>query len=376
MRFWNLIVRNVVRQRTRSALTVVGVAIAVATVVALVGVATSFERSFRQVYDERGVDLVVVRAGASQRLNSALDETLGDRIRQLPGVREVIPGLVDVVTFEDRGLYGVLVNGWQPGTLSLEHGFKLLAGRLLQPGDTRKVAVGMILAKNLNKRVGDTLDVVEGEPFEIVGIFESFSVYENGGMVVPLRDLQELMGWEGQVTGFAVSLTKTGDEALAKQVRAQIEALAPALSAMPSREQVDTATPIRVARGMAWVTSLVALGIGGIGMLNTMIMSVLERTREIGILRAVGWKQGRIARMILGESFLLSVVGAIAGSIVALLAVRLICKLPAISGYLDGHIAPVVYLQGGLVAIGLALVGGLYPALRAARLLPTEALRR
>jgi putative ABC transport system permease protein len=376
MRFTSVIVRNVVRQRTRSALTVVGVAVAVATVVSLVGVATNFERSFRQVFDERDVDLIVVRAGASQRLNSALDESLGQRMLEVPGVREVVPGLVDVVTFEDRGLYGVLVNGWQPGSLSQEHGFKLLSGRLLEPGDTRKVALGMILAKNLDKRVGDTVDVVEGEPFEVVGIYESFSVYENGGMVVPLHDLQALMGWEGQVTGFAIGLTKPGDQALVQEVREKIEALAPALSAMPSREQAETATPIRVARGMAWVTSLVALGIGGIGMLNTMIMSVLERTREIGILRAVGWKQGRIARMILGESFLLSLAGAIAGSLLALVAVRLLCKLPAISGYLDGYIAPQVYLQGIVVAVGLALVGGLYPALRAARLLPTEALRR
>ena len=105
MRFSTMILHNVLRRNLRSGLTVVAVAIAVGSVVALVGIANGFKDSFMEFYQSAGVDIIVTRSGSQRRLTSTLNESLSDRIQALPGVKEVVPGLADVVSFADVNLY-------------------------------------------------------------------------------------------------------------------------------------------------------------------------------------------------------------------------------------------------------------------------------
>jgi putative ABC transport system permease protein len=126
---------------------------------------------------------------------------------------------------------------------------------------------------------------------------------------------------------------------------------------------------------MAWVTSTVALFIGSIGMLNTMIMSVFERTKEIGVLRAIGWGRWRVVKMILMESVILSLLGGALGAVGAIFLTKMLSHFPAAAGVIDGNLAPSVILDGFLIALGVGLLGAAYPAYRGAQLLPTEALR-
>ena len=115
MHFLTIVFKNTIRRPLRSALTVIAIAVAVGTVDALVGVAAGFERTFLSLYKGVGVDLVIVRAGAKQRFNSTIEESLGEKIRQVPGVADVIPGLADVVSFQEAGLLGVVwCKGWSP----------------------------------------------------------------------------------------------------------------------------------------------------------------------------------------------------------------------------------------------------------------------
>ena len=323
MWFLTIVFKNTIRRPLRSTLTVVAIAIAVGAVVALVGIASGFEETFLSLYKGAGIDLIVVRAGAKQRLTSTLDEALGARMKKLPGVREVIPGLADVVSFEDFGLYGVLVQGWVPETLAFEH-IKMLSGRSLKRDDTLAVILGSVLAKNLGKQVGDELQIFDDEHFKVVGIYKSSNVFEEGAMVIPLTQLQRLMDRAGQVTGFSVVMKNSSDTAGIERARHQIEALSPGLTALTTTEHVKSVSEIQMAKAMAWLTSMVALLVGAFGMMNTMVMSVHERTREIGVLRAIGWRRSRVVNMILLESILLSVVGAVLGSVGAFVVVRLL----------------------------------------------------
>ncbi|MBX7168197.1 MAG: ABC transporter permease [Pirellulales bacterium] len=375
MRFSTVILKNLLRSPARSLLTVCGAAVAIGTLVALVGIARNFQQALRNVYDERGVDLVVTRAGASQGLNSAIDESLTDQIARLPGVAEVTGGLIEVVSYEDQQLYGVLVHGWRVDSQPLRELRVLPGGRRLAAGDARHVMLGKVLAANLGLHAGQTLEIVPDEPFEVVGVFESFSVFENGGMVIPLDQLQRIMDLPGKVTGFTVTLAEPRTPAAVERLRREIEDLAPGLSAMTTRQFAQTNSQIRVAAGMAWVTSLIALVIGAAGTLNTMLTSVLERTRELGILRSLGWPRRRIAAMILGESLALGLIGAGLGAAGAVLLVRLLCQLPQVNGYIDGQIGPETIGHGFVVAAAFALLGGLYPARLGMRMLPAAALR-
>jgi putative ABC transport system permease protein len=374
--FLTIVLKNVLRRPLRSVLTSVAIAIAVGAVVSLVGVAAGFETSFGELYKEMRVDLVVLRAGGRQRLTSTLDEAMGARIRALPGVKDVITGLADVISFEDYGLYGVLVQGWTPGSRAFDH-IHVVSGRNLQPGDRKAVLLGAILARNLGKRAGDRLKIFEDQQFYVVGIYQSKSanVFEDGAMVMPLAQLQVLMDRSKQVTGFNIIMKDSSDRAAVERVRTQAEHMAPGLNVMTTTEHVKGLTEIQMAKAMSWLTSAVALVIGAFGMMNTMIMSVHERTREIGILRAVGWRRGRVVRLVLLEAVGISLIGALLGTVGACVLVRILTLVPTVSGLISGRIPPVVILYGFGIAIVVGLLGGLLPAYRASAMTPTAALR-
>jgi putative ABC transport system permease protein len=381
MRFLSIVLKNLLRRKVRSSLTVVSVAVAVGTMVALVSLSYGFEKSFLHAFQLRGVDLVVVEKGVPDQLRSDLDERVGDRIRQLPGVVGVAPGLVDFISIpRGNSELSVFVHGWEPDSF-LFRDLQFLSGRQLRAGDTRKADLGVNLAESLKKKVGDTVQI-QGEDFEVVGVYKSTIVYEDGAVAIPLREMQALMLRQGRATGFSIILDHgPGREERVEAVRDQILALQDErgrplrVSVKATPEYVRGLTYIQMAHAMAWVTSAIALVIGSIGMLNTMIMSVLERTREIGTLRAIGWRKARVVRMILQESLLLSLAGTVVGTAGAIALNRFLTTFPAVSGFVQGDVAPLVIGEGFLLAVLVGLIGGLYPAVRAARLLPTEALR-
>ena len=380
MNFLTLVAKNLLRRKARTLLTCVGIAVAVCAVVALLGVADGFERGFIEAFEGRGVDLIVVEGGVAEQLTSSMDESLGARLRTLAGVRDVACVLLEVLSLEKEGLLGVMVQGW-PADCVMFRDLKIVAGRAVAPGETNAAVIGAVLANSLKKSVGARLEI-DREEFTIVGVFESFNVFENGSVIVPLVELQRVMIRPQQVTAFSVLLEDGGDKATrAAAVCRAVEGLRDEkgrllrLSALPTRDYVAGTLQIRMARGMAWVTSAIALLIGAIGMTNTMTTSVLERTREIGILRALGWRQSRLLRMILSEAMLLCLAGAVLGIGAAAGMLHALTSVPSVNGFVRGDVAPPVIALGLLLAAVVGVAGSLYPAWYATRLAPTEALR-
>jgi putative ABC transport system permease protein len=365
--------KNLRRRPARSLLTITGLAVAVATVVSLVGVAESFESSFLALYTRRGGDLVVQRRGGTVQLSKGIPLTLGDRIRQLPNAGQVIGGLMDMVAFEDRDLFMVIVNGWELDCPVLDR-VQVTAGRRLQAGDKNCIMLGRILAANLGKNVGDVVDVYS-QPFRVVGVFESFSVYENGAVFMLLDDLQRQMDRPGQVTGFIVQANPPGDRAATAELARQIEALDPQVAAIPCAEFVSSLNQMRVTRAMSWIIATIASVIGALGVLNTMAMSVCERRSEIGSLRAMGWRTSRVIQLILSESLLLAAAGAAIGVVIGLAGLVVLSHWHVTSGIVQGDVSYRAIGEGLLMAAVMAIVGAAYPAFRIARVPPVESLR-
>jgi putative ABC transport system permease protein len=374
MTFLRIIGKNLTRRPARTSMTIAGVGIAIAAVVALVGVARGIEQSFLDLYNERGADLVVQRAGGTLQLSSGIDERLGERIRHLPGVKQVIGGLMDLVAFEQYDLFAVIANGWDADCPVLDR-VKMLQGRKLLPGDRREVMLGKVLAANLGKSVGDMIEVY-AQKFKVVGVFESFSVYENGAVFLPLAEMQRLIDRPHRVTGYVVLATDTGNSAAINDLRRRIEALDPNVQATPTVEFVANISQIRVTRAGAWITSAIALFMGTIGILNTMITSVAERAKEIGVLRALGWRRLRIVRMVLCEASALSLGGAASGALFGVALLQLLRRLPQTAGIVAGSLPTIVIAQAAALAILVGLIGAAYPALWASKLRPADALRR
>ncbi len=374
MWFFTFVVKSLLRQPARSSFTAIGIGLAVAAMVSLVGISSGFERSYYNIYAKRGIDLVVQRSGRTQQLGNEMDEAYEDRIRNLPGVYCVIGGLVDVVSFEDADLWVVLVNGWPTDSPVFDE-IKIESGRSLTDDDRNQLMLGRVLAGNLGKRVGDTVELY-GQSFTVAGIFESSNVYENGSVVVVLSVLQELTDRPHQVSGITVEADPGADRETIEKLKERIEALGPGLSVLATSEFVASINQIRVARAMAWITSTVAMILGGIGVLNTMAMSVYERTREFGLLRALGWPRRRVVRTIFVESALLALTGAVLGSALGVILPKLLGQVRTMSGLIEGNIDPIVVLQGFGIALLMGFAGAAYPAYRGASLRPIDALRQ
>jgi putative ABC transport system permease protein len=374
MRFYTFVLKNVVRRPMRSGLTVVGVAVAVGAVVALLGISNSSEQSFLDIYRSQNVAVIVQQRGAKQRLTSVLDANLGKEIEKIPGVTNVTAGLVDFTSLEQLGGDAVVMNGWEADSPLMKKLVVLPGGRNLRADDKGSLLLGEDVARALEKNVGDQVSLFDSGKFTVVGIFQSNVSYESHSMVLLLRDLQQFMGRKGQVTGFAVVVDHPDDAAEVQRVCQAINALGVRIDAKSAADSVTGTTEIRFIRAMSWLTSSIALIIGAVGVLNTMIMSVAERTREIGILRAIGWRQGRIVRMILLESVLLSLCGGAIGAIAAIGVTNLLGRNSAVAGLIDTHITASVLVFGVSSALCIGILGAAYPAYRGARLLPTEAL--
>jgi putative ABC transport system permease protein len=377
MQFSTFILKNIVRRRMRSCLTIIGVAVAVGAVVALVGISFGFEQSFLDIYKKQNVDLVIEQTGQKQKLASTLPLSLAKKIAAVPGVEMVHPGLVDQISMEELEPVGLIVQGWDADSPLLAR-FEMLSGRKFRHGAAREVVLGKRLAATLDKKVGHTFTVLDNVTFEVVGVVDAGTTLENGMMYMNLEALQKIMGGrQDMVSGFAVSVTpevRKSEEAV-RGVAQQIAALDKKLDVKTTQELVNTTTEIQFIHAMAWITSTIALFIGAIGMLNTMIMSVFERTKEIGVLRAIGWGRMRVVKMIIMESLLLSIIGGIVGALGAMALTKVLSQFPVAAGVVDGNLAPSVILEGFLIALGVGFLGALYPAYRGAQLLPTEALR-
>lgn len=381
MRFSTFVLKNVFRRRIRSTLTMTGMAIAVGAVVALVGVSKSFESSLLRLYESRGVALIVSDSHQVNPLSGVMKQEVGEEIAKLDGVADCCPGLVDYITIENLGNQNVIVQGW-PSWAYMFDEVKMVQGERLteKSRGTKSVMLGRELAEKAEMKIGSTLSMV-GDEYHVVGIYESTIEMENNFVVLLLEDAQKLTGKTGKITGLTVRL-KDNNPASVEKIQSRIEGdvadklhLASSLKAKPPGDFVKHNNQILAAKIFAWVTSTIAIIIGAIQMLNTMFMSVFERTREIGILRAIGWRPGRVMRMILAESMLLSVGGAVLGTLGGVGLTHLISRLPIVNGMIQGGVSGVVVLEGFIIALLVGLLGAAYPAFRGSRLLPTEALR-
>jgi putative ABC transport system permease protein len=369
MSFLSLIVKNPFRNKTRTALAVVGIAIGIATIVALGIITDGLKASTEETLKAGGADFTVVEANVSDMFLSQIEEDYVDKIRNVSGVNDAV-GVLTTVQPVGGNPYFVLI-GIPPEELSLS-GMKITSGTQFAAGDEKEVIIGKVAAEKLNKNVGDTLTIGK-EEYKIVGIFETGDLQQDGGAFISLDNLQKMEDKSGKVTMIYVKIEK---DAKVEEVTNTVEGLygenLTTISSLEDLQNVDQG--LNTIDTASWAISLLAIVIGGIGVINTMIMSVYERTREIGVLKAVGWKNRRILSMILGESLVLTFLAGIVGILLGMVAIQALMAL-GMGGFINPVYSPSVFLRALGVALTVGLIGGLYPAYRASRLPPTEALR-
>jgi putative ABC transport system permease protein len=355
------------RRRARTALTAAGVAIGVGLIVALLAIAAGVRKTAGDLIHIGRADFGVFQESASDLTRSLLPETLKGKITGTPGVADAARIFLRVSDVEGRQSF--LVFGYDPSEFPSRR-LVIVSGRR---AGAEEALLGDTAARSLGLAPGDTI-AVEARKFPVAGLYHSGNRFVDGGVVLPLTTVQRIAGRPGEVTTFGVTvqLAKRPND-VARLLERRIPG-AVAVTEPGAVVKVDTASRLIIDAG--WIFSLLALIVGGIGVMNTMAMSVIERIQEIGIMRAVGWTKRRIALLILSEAIGIGLLALALGLALGYLAAELFTQRGGLSQLAEPDFTAGVFAWGLAFALGVAVIGALYPAWRAVRLAPIEALRR
>jgi putative ABC transport system permease protein len=363
--------KNVWRRRMRTCLTLCGIGMGIGAFVALVGFSRSFEHEWLKLYESSGTDLAVVQ---KTFMNTTVNESDGAKLAGLPEVAAVSPMILNMMDVTPE--VNALVYGWRADSFEFAP-LTIIQGRRFRD-DQQEVMLGQLLADSLGKKAGDALDI-QGTPFTVAGVYHGGSALEAGALIMPIGPLQKLASLEGKVTAFHVQLRpaaprESADDRLHK-AEAAIEAALPGLRAVPAAERASNNQLVVLAHAVAWGTSIIALLMGALGIANTMAMSVFERTGELGVLRALGWRGRRVMTLVLIEAAGLGVGGGLLGIAGGWALLRLLSSLPKTASIVSSSLPLSTLADALFVAVLVGLVAGILPAWRAARLSPVEAMR-
>tara|TARA_Y100000766_G_scaffold281991_1_gene294448 strand:+ start:11280 stop:12401 length:1122 start_codon:yes stop_codon:yes gene_type:complete len=366
-----MVARNFKARRMRTALTLFGIAVGMMAIVALMGLSRGFERGWDQTMNARGTDAVINRAAAGSPIPAPFSEDIAASIRSLPGIESsggVLSSLVPV-----GNLPMVLITSWEWSSYIWNH-LTIVEGRMPQQPDEQVILLGKSASQALGKGVGETL-LLYGTKFPVCGIYESASMIESGAILIPLEVMQRKSDNVGKINFLNLRFDPGTESSKARSICREIENIHPGLSASLASESAQQNSTTKAVRGMTLAVTLLSMIVGLTSVMNTMLMSVFERTMEIGVLRAIGWKASRIRRMILLEASLLGVAGGLLGVLLAFAVREILYLFPSIGSTIRIEIALDAVLFTVVFATIVGAISGLYPAIRASRMKPTVAFR-
>lgn len=367
MIYFRLILTNLRRHRIRSAISVAGIAFSVAAMLTVVTVLQGAIAMFSGILSS-GAQIIVFERNVSDLFFSDVPSSAYREIAASPMVAHADPVVFGVVSSADHPIvtcFGVdgedarIRNArWLVGDISLfgQH-----------PDD---LVLGERAADFLGASLGSTVPIGHGI-FHVIGIVKTSNGFEDGGVFMPLAESQRFFHKEGS----SVITIKLRNKEDAAAFKATIRAQFPNLIGLEDAEFSRSYSQFKILNATAWAVGGCGLALGGLGIANTMIMSVFTRIREIAILRVNGFSNAQIAATIFGESAMVSVSGAVVGLAIGICALYALKLIPAFDGYIDVSIHAVLMAVVVLLALLTGLAGALYPAAYAMRVRAVEALR-
>ncbi|WP_249010030.1 ABC transporter permease [Conexibacter sp. DBS9H8] len=354
------------RRPLRTFLTALGTALGIATIVALLAVADGAKRSAGEFFHLGASDLGLFQADAADPTTSVLPLSLGHTLLATPGITGISPILLMIEDIPSQ--LGAVVYGVEPHTFLTDR-MVFLSGHMF--AGRNQVAVGNLLAQTMHLRVGSAL-VIAHHRFTVSGIFHIGVSIQDTGAFIPLATAQAITDKPGETTTFAVRL---GIGTRPQVERARLKRRFPGLIVIADGEEAPRAgANAALLAKAATVIAVLAIIIGGIGVMNTMLMSVIERRSEFALLSAVGWSGRQIAIRVLIEGVLTTILGTALGLLLGVIGAGLLVHVLGAGEFVTPDVTAWDLGDALLVGVLLGVLGGLYPAWRAARVSPAQVL--
>jgi putative ABC transport system permease protein len=381
---WHVATRNLIQRKSMTALALVGLVLGVATIVTLVSISVGIQSLVSEKIGETKGVMVMQKDSTMGPFFSLISMEDVKKIESIAGVRNVCPRIMFFPSkvegkFTSMTSGNPMDNGIVAGVDSARESMKRIGplpvsgtitrGRFLLPSDKAAAVLGKKIADNYKKAVGSSIEI-NGEKLRVVGIFETGTKQTDSYILMPLSEAQQLTGLASdKVRAAFVEVEDTNQITHMANI---IEAKVQGVDAV-STEQVGQMISglLSNVEAFLWVISGIAAIVAGINIVNTMLMSIMEREQELGILRAVGWTQDDIIMLIMAESILLGIAGGVVGVAFGAGLVEVIKSVLGIHMLVDAPLAA----EACAFALAVGTLGGVYPAWRASRLDPLEAVR-
>jgi putative ABC transport system permease protein len=368
--FAGLVAHNVGVKKLRLAFASLAVAIGVMTVVTFSIVNHSLRASELAIMQTGRADFTVAQKGVSDLLNSTVDQSALDAMRREPDIAGITGVLLSTTRLNaDNPIF--LEIGIKPDETAA-FGVTVVAGRVFRAGSASEIMLGYRAAANLHKHVGDRM-LLDGSQRLIVGLYSTGQALGDAGAMLALVPFQAAQRQPGAYT-LAFVRVRAGTDLGA--LRSRLERENPQLVTIRTTSDFG-----RADRSLALInaadrgSAILAVLVGAVIVMTTMTMTFIERTREFGILAAVGWRGRRVVGMVIAEALCIGLLGAAGGVALSFAATQVVGQLPSLVGILDPVYTASAFWRALYTAAAMSLLGGLYPAWRAARLPPLEALR-
>ncbi len=383
--------KNLLRKKVRTCLTLVGIMLSTWVMVSLFGFNEGYEKALNRDIENMGYQLMVMAKGcpyeaATMMLQGGkglryMEQSMVNDIIKEPEVEKVTPILMQAYFDPNKGESGGIAGyfGVDPASYpAMKPFFRFRAGGWFHDPAAAEVVMGYEAAELEQREVGDlTLVPEKNVQLKVVGILERTGTQDDGTIFVPLKKLQQIAGTD-KITTVGIKVKKDADMA---KLETKLYQLKDVQVVSFSQVKQTILKLIATARVMVLSIAIVAILIAMVGVINTVLMSVLERVQEIGILKTMGAMPGDIFLLVWTETLIICSVGGIAGIGFALLfarvtdiLVRRILPYAPGGGLVAINARMSLLTLGTIVAVGL--LSGLYPAWRAGRVRPLESIRR
>ncbi len=377
------VLRNMWRRKARTFLTVFGIVVGIFALTVLGALSARLNQQVKGAEAWFTSKISVVPSGSSLFGGSEgyLELSKVDEIEAVPGVKSAVAGFGLTLGEESIGFGApeLIVGAELEKAGDLLSLIELNRGRLLQMGDERKAVLGSTLAEKFEAGPGDTVEL-RGKDFEVVGVYEPTLSAPDGFAFVSYEDALNLFREANpyfEVRDIAATIDVIPQPGVdMEELAARIAESVPGVKVIsPAEAEKQISQFSLIFNAILLGIGFIALVVGGLSIVNTMIMSVSERTQEIGLKKAIGAETGSVLGEYLLESAMIGFFGGLVGMLLGLLAVALLNRATASSNVAVFTVTATVVVGPVVFATLLGTAAGIFPALRAARLKPIEALK-
>ena len=400
--YFKIATRNLQTRSLRSWLTILGIIIGVFLIISLLSLSQGLKKTITQQLRSLGSETIFIMPGDFSNpmsmfmSGSKLDKEDIDVIKRTRGIESILTmAYQSLITRYGEEGKSILIEGlsWEEGREILEkfQGWTLKEGRWPIPGQ-REVVIGKQVETEVFKKPVkiDSEITIKGKKFKVVGILNSLgSKQDDTSIVLDLPIYQNLTGEKrGTAQSAMVKVREDSDvNKVAEDIKENLKATRKRragtdvadFSVITSEKMGEIAGSILMLIQVAvFAFASIAIIVGGIGIMNTMFTSVRERTREIGIMKAIGATNNAVLAIFLMEAGIIGFGGGIGGTILGILAAKLLEAYSRINPifYLNPSVTPGLILFGLFFSFFVGSLAGFFPARKAATLKPVEALRR